>query len=83
MTRQDFYNELLILYADQPEVCAALRFARRSEGHKRKSAGIVQKIVVKSDPTPPRKNKQPPQLLGAFRRKTYLAPRLWGMQNER
>lgn len=30
MTRQDFYNELLALYADNPEICSALRYASQN-----------------------------------------------------
>ena len=30
MTRQDFYNELLALYADNPEICSALCYASQN-----------------------------------------------------
>ena len=37
MTRQDFFNELLILYAGQPEICSALRYALQSDSTKKRS----------------------------------------------
>lgn len=55
MTRTDFFNELLALYADQPEVCTALRYARRSDSTDEGRRALCKRLWPQAVPHHPGK----------------------------
>ena len=78
MTRQDFFNELLALYADQPEICSALRFARRSDSTNEGRRALCRRLWSTAIPHHPGKINSRHNFWGLFAAK-LIWPRAFGV----
>ena len=77
MTRQDFYNQLLALYADNPEICSALRYAsQNSREDVRRS--LCRKLWAQAIPHQPGKLNSRHNFWGLFTSK-LIWPRAFGV----
>ena len=77
MTRADFYNELLALYADNAEICSALRYAsQNSREDVRRS--LCRKLWAQAIPHQPGKINSRHNFWGLFTAK-LIWPRAFGV----
>ena len=77
MTRTDFFNELLSLYADNPEICSALRFARRSDSIDECRRSLCYQLWPQAIPHHPGKINSRHNFWGLFAAK-LIWPRAFG-----
>ena len=79
MTRTDFFNELLALYADNPEICSALRYALQSDSTKKEEREILcRRLWSKAIPHHPGKINSRHNFWGLFAAK-LIWPRAFGV----
>jgi len=78
MTRQDFYNELLALYADNAEICSALRYASRSNSIEECRRSLCYQLWAQAIPHQPGKINSRHNFLGLFAAK-LIWPRAFGV----
>ena len=78
MTRQDFYNELIALYADNAEICSALCYASQSDSTEEMRRSLCRRMWAQAIPHQPGKINSRHNFWGLFAAK-LIWPRAFGV----
>lgn len=78
MTRKDFFNQLLALYADNAEICLALRYASQSNSTKEQREILCRRMWAQAIPCKTGKINSRHNFWGLFTAK-LIWPRAFGV----